>query len=77
MVAAMPRRNKLEKLLTIDKRIAVRLFIAETAAVLTHNAISFVFKKEEPVFFLLAAFIIPGYLLTALLVRAFVAAQKS
>lgn len=65
----------LKKILASDKKAAWRLFIAETAAVLLHDAVSFYLKKDEPVFFLIAAFIIPGYLLTALLVRAFAAAQ--
>jgi len=60
---------------TITRKRAGLIFAGETAAVLLNDLIVSLTKKDEPVFFLLAAFIIPGYLLTALLVRAFAAAQ--
>jgi hypothetical protein len=71
----MRHNGKLEKLLRLDKKTALNLFVAETAAVLLHDAASFFLKKNEPVSFLLAAFIFPGWLLLALLARAFAAAQ--
>ncbi len=68
--------TRLEKILSLDRRNAVRLFIAEAAAVLLHDAAAFFWKKDEPVTFLVAAFVIPGYLLTALFARAFAAARS-
>ncbi len=71
----MGKRTDLKNLLDLDKKRAKIIFAAETAAVLLHDAAALIWKKDEPVFFLIAAFVIPGYLLTALLAKAFAAAQ--